>query len=225
MWVEHRRSWLHVHPVQLRHAITGRPGPEIAVETILWSVQLFFVGSDVHLLKFRHHGVEIRPQIFSVRRLGWVYQHWCSQFPNNIQQSAQASFDALLHPDFCSQLWHERDWCQRRNELLSSVRRHGSLEHQQSHHSVHATTPAGKSKTCTTLAEPIPPHVAVMLAGVTSPGQVACEVDHTIVEQLKFPPQAAGLQFPSGHELVPRSNQHSSCDSNRMCSSGTRTHH
>ena len=30
--------------------------------------------------------------------------------------------------------------------------------------------PAGKSKTCTTLAEPIPPQVAVMLRGVTSTG-------------------------------------------------------
>ena len=31
------------------------------------------------------------------------------------------------------------------------------------------TIPAGKSSTCTTLAEPIPPHVAIMMGGVSHP--------------------------------------------------------
>ena len=45
---------------------------------------------------------------------------------------------AILHSNVCSQLAHDRDWCQRRNELLSSICRHGLLEHEESHHSVHA---------------------------------------------------------------------------------------
>ena len=36
------------------------------------------------------------------------------------------------------------------------------------------TIPAGKSRTCTTLAEPIPPNVAIMLVGVTSTGTRPC---------------------------------------------------
>ena len=42
------------------------------------------------------------------------------------------SFECLLRTGACN-----RDWCQRRNELLSSICRHGLLEHQESHHSVH----------------------------------------------------------------------------------------
>ena len=38
------------------------------------------------------------------------------------------------------------------------------------------TIPAGKSRTCTTLAEPIPPHVAIMLVGVTSMGTGPCRL-------------------------------------------------
>ena len=44
---------------------------------------------------------------------------------------------AIFHSNVCSELAHDRDWCQRRNELLSSICRHGLLEHQESHHSVH----------------------------------------------------------------------------------------
>ena len=55
-----------MHTVQLRHAVTGRTSPEKAVKTMLLR-EVFFVGSNVHLLKFRHHSVEM------VRRLGWVY--------------------------------------------------------------------------------------------------------------------------------------------------------
>ena len=44
---------------------------------------------------------------------------------------------AILHTNVCSQLAHDRDWCQRRNELVSSSCRHGLLEHQESHHSIH----------------------------------------------------------------------------------------
>ena len=38
------------------------------------------------------------------------------------------------------------------------------------------TIPAGKSRTCTTLAEPTPPHVAIMLVGVTSMGTGPCRL-------------------------------------------------
>ena len=44
---------------------------------------------------------------------------------------------AMFHSDVGSQLAHNRDWCQRWDELLSSICRHGLLEHQESHHSVH----------------------------------------------------------------------------------------
>ena len=44
---------------------------------------------------------------------------------------------AIFHADVCSELAHNRDWCQRWNELLSSICRHGLLAHQESHHSVH----------------------------------------------------------------------------------------
>ena len=44
---------------------------------------------------------------------------------------------AIFHSDVCSQLAHDCDWCQRWNELLSSICRHGLLEHQESYHSVH----------------------------------------------------------------------------------------
>ena len=65
------------------------------------------------------------------------------------------------------------------------------------------TIPARKSRTRTTLADPIPPQVAIMLL----PNRNVDGVVHTTIVQLKPPPQAAVLQYPSTHGLVPKPNR------------------
>ena len=71
------------------------------------------------------------------------------------------------------------------------------------------TIPAGKSRTCTTFAVPIPPQVAIMLDGVTSTGTKPCRLRSRSHRRraAETPPQVAVLQCPSSHELVPGSNQ------------------
>ena len=49
---------------QLRRALTRRTSPKIAIETMFTSSPFFFMVSNVQLLKSRHHGVEIGPQVF-----------------------------------------------------------------------------------------------------------------------------------------------------------------
>ena len=97
---------------------------------------------------------------------------WFVPRSSSISSTSPLSFIRMVTP----QLAHDRDWCQRRDELLSSVCRHGLLEDQESHHSVHTHDSARKSRNCTTSAVPIPPHVAIMLVGVTSTGTRPCRL-------------------------------------------------
>ena len=50
-----------------------------------------------------------------------------------------------------------------------------------------------------------------------APSRVACEVVHTTIQQLRFPPQAAVHLCPSSHEPGPRSNQQNVNVSVRKC--------
>ena len=61
----------------------------------------------------------------------------CARKLSGSFQPSLQHITAFLRSNVCSQLAHDRDWSQRRNELLSSICRHGLLEHQESHHSVH----------------------------------------------------------------------------------------
>ena len=77
----------------------------------------------------------------------------------------------FLHSNVRTQLTHECYWCQGRDELLFAVRRHtGSSSTKKRITPFTPTIPAGKSRTRDTLANPIPPQVAIMLLGVTSTG-------------------------------------------------------
>ena len=66
--------------------------------------------------------------------------------------------------------------------------------------------PTWKSRTRTSLADPILPQVRSCCSVLhqLAPNCVACEVVHTTIE---FPPQAAVHQCQSSHELGQRSNQ------------------
>ena len=72
------------------------------------------------------------------------------------------------------------------------------------------TIPARKSRTCTTLAAPIPPHVAIMCVGVTSAGTGPCRSrSRSHQRRAAEDPQNRFLcsSVPSSHELVPGSNR------------------
>ena len=127
---------------------------------------------------------------------------------------------AFLHSNVCSQLAHDRDWCQRRNELfvfhlstwaprargIASLRSRPRFQQgnpelarpwlSRFHHT---------SRSCLSVSHPL------------AQGRADWEVDRTIVEQLMIPPQVAVLQCPSSHELVPGSNRWTQGVSDRSC--------
>ena len=62
--IEHHRTWFHMHPIQSCRGTGKRANPEVAVESMLSSNQRFLMGSEVALLEFRHHCVEVGAQVF-----------------------------------------------------------------------------------------------------------------------------------------------------------------
>ena len=86
-------------------------------------------------------------------------------------------------------------------KLLSSICRHGLLEHQESHHSVHSHDSSREIQNLHNLGR------ANSTTGRNHVGQchvhghqtVPFEVDRTIAEQLRRPPQVVVVQCPSSH--------------------------